>query len=221
MKQLVIQKINGEHPEAVKVSPLLDKAGVPFHRIDSVNWETYPYCPEVSFRIAHNGEAIFLNYKVNESDIKAVCDRDNGKVWEDSCVEFFISFTESSYYNIECNCIGKLLIGKGADKRGRTPLPDALLRQVDRWSSLGALPLENRSGDWEISLIIPKAIFYPEITHSLDKVIAKGNFYKCGDNLRTPHFLSWNPIQNETPNFHLPEFFGELRFNHNPVLSAY
>lgn len=212
MKQLWVQKIDWRNPKAEKLSEQLDKANVPFQRIDTVNWETYPYCPETSFRIAHNGEAIFLNYQVNEADIKAVCDRDNGRVWEDSCVEFFISFNEGSYYNIECNCIGKILIGKGAGKEGRISLSDVLLKRVNRWSSLGDLAVENRSGKWEVSLIIPDEIFFPEMTHLFDNAKARGNFYKCGDCLQTPHFLSWNPIQSETPDFHRPEFFGELRF---------
>ena len=213
-KQLPVQKINGNLPKAEELSFHLDKAAVPFHRIDTVNWKSYPYCPEVSFRIAHNGEAILLHYRVNESDIKAVCGRDNGKVWEDSCVEFFISFSEGSYYNIECNCIGKLLIGKGSGRvENRILLPEALLKKVDRRSSLGDTPVENRSGDWEVSLLIPKEIFYPEITKTFDVIKAKGNFYKCGDNLKVPHFLSWNPVQSETPNFHQPESFGELLFD--------
>jgi len=212
MKQLLIQKFNWDNPKAEELSLQFEKSAVPFHRIDTVNWKSYPYCPEVSFRIAHNGEALLLNYRINESDIKAVCNHDNGKVWEDSCVEFFISFTEDSYYNIECNCIGKILIAKGADKENRMLLPKAMLKKVDRWSSLGDLPMENRSGNWKISLIIPKEIFYPEIAGTFNDVKAKGNFYKCGDCLQTPHFLSWNPIQWNTPNFHRPEFFGGLRF---------
>jgi len=212
MKQLSIQKIIRDNPGAADLSSYLDKSAVSFHRIDSVNWAKYPYRPEATFRIAHTGEAVLLNCQINEADIKAVCDRDNGNVWEDSCVEFFISFKKDLYYNIECNCIGKILIGKGSGKQGRIRLPEELLKKVDRWSSLGDSPLENLSGDWEVSLVIPKEIFYPDITNSFDKIKAKGNFYKCGDCLQTPHFLSWNPIQNETPNFHLPRFFGELLF---------
>jgi hypothetical protein len=106
-----------------------------------------------------------------------------------------------------------LLIGKGSGRgENRIRLPEDLLKRVGRWSSLGDLPLENCSGDWELSLVIPKEIFYPEITKTFDNVKAKGNFYKCGDCLQTPHFLSWNPIQSETPNFHLPAFFGDLLF---------
>jgi len=212
MKQLLIQKIVWEDPKAEESALYLDKQTVSFHRIDTVNWKAYPYRPEALFRIAHTGEAILLDYRINESDIKAVCNQDGGRVWEDSCVEFFVSFSDECYYNIECNCIGKLLIGKGAGKEGRTPLPDALLKRVDRWASLGRLPIENRSGDWAVSLVIPKAVFYPDLSKTFDAIKAKGNFYKCGDCLPTPHFLSWNPIQNETPDFHRPEFFGELRF---------
>jgi hypothetical protein len=212
MKRLLIQKIDTDFPEVEKLSSQLDKKAVPFHRIDTVNWAAYAYCPEVRFRIAYNGEAIFLNYHVNESDIKAVWNQDNGKVWEDSCVEFFISFDNHLYYNIECNCIGKILIGKGSGRSGRTPLPDSLLQSVNRWSSLGNSPIENRSGDWEVSLIIPKTIFYPEITKTFNSMKATGNFYKCGDHLQTPHFLSWNPIRVEKPDFHRPEFFGQLWF---------
>ena len=209
---MLVQRIGGDNLKVEDLSLLFDKAAVPFHRIDTVSWESYTYCPEASFRIAHNGDAIFLNFRINESDIKAVCNQDNGKVWEDSCVEFFIAFTEGSYYNIECNCIGKILIGKGSGKEGRILLPDALLKKVDRRSSLGNSPVENRSGDWEVSLIIPKEIFFPEITETFNNVKARGNFYKCGDCLQTPHYLSWNPILWDTPNFHLPKFFGELRF---------
>lgn len=212
MKQLIIQRIKWNNPEAEKVSLQLDEAAVPFYRINTVNWKAYPYFPEVLFRIAHNEEAILLNYQVSESDIKAVCDRDNGKVWEDSCVEFFVAFDKDSYYNIECNCIGKIVIGKGSGRGGRISLPDALLQQVDRWSSLGNLPVENRSGDWEVSLVIPREIFYPEVIDPLNNVKAMGNFYKCGDKLQTPHFLSWNPIHSDAPDFHLPAFFGYLQF---------
>jgi len=40
----------------------------------------------------------------------------------------------------------------------------------------------------------------------------RANFYKCGDKLQTPHFLSWAPIDLPKPKFHCPEFFGELVF---------
>ena len=50
------------------------------------------------------------------------------------------------------------------------------------------------------------------IRSSLDGQTIKANFYKCGDELQTPHFLSWNPINIEKPDFHRPDFFGSLEF---------
>ena len=35
-------------------------------------------------------------------------------------------------------------------------------------------------------------------------------FYKCGDKTAHPHFLSWNPVGTPAPDFHRPDFFGEL-----------
>ena len=46
----------------------------------------------------------------------------------------------------------------------------------------------------------------------LDGRTMRANFYKCGDLLPRPHFLSWNAISLPRPDFHCPEFFGTLRF---------
>jgi hypothetical protein len=40
----------------------------------------------------------------------------------------------------------------------------------------------------------------------------RANFYKCGDDLPEPHFLSWNNIIADKPDFHLPQYFGTLTF---------
>ena len=65
---------------------------------------------------------------------------------------------------------------------------------------------------WEVALIIPYAAFFKHQIQSLDGKEVKANFYKCGDELQTPHFLSWNPIKIEKPDFHRPDFFGTLEF---------
>ena len=51
-----------------------------------------------------------------------------------------------------------------------------------------------------------------ESIESLKGVCATANFYKCGDDLPEPHFVSWNKIEAPTPNFHLPKYFGEIEF---------
>lgn len=196
------------------VPSLLDENGIEFQSIDVVNWKEFPYKPEVSFRIAHTGNNILLQYKVKEASIRAVADTDNGRVWEDSCVEFFVSpSADNNYYNFECNCIGKLLIQAGVP--GNRKMADApILNSVKRWSSLGNEPFEEKVGEssWEVAMIIPVTAFFRHSVELLDGQTMKGNFYKCGDELKTPHFLSWNPIKLERPKFHAPAYFGTLIF---------
>ncbi len=41
---------------------------------------------------------------------------------------------------------------------------------------------------------------------------AAANFYKCGDETAVPHYGAWSPIDTPQPDFHRPEFFGEVVF---------
>ena len=63
------------------------------------NWpEQYPYAPEVSFRMFHTGASLMLRFDVAERWTMARVTEDNGEVWTDSCVEFFIAPDDSGYY---------------------------------------------------------------------------------------------------------------------------
>jgi len=42
--------------------------------------------------------------------------------------------------------------------------------------------------------------------------IFRANFYKCGDKLTVPHYVTWNPVGTENPDYHQPEHFGLLKF---------
>lgn len=212
MKTLNVEKI-ATIAYASEISGYFDQKSLESHLVSVVNWNEYPYKPEVKFRIAHDGENIYINWKISEEEIKAVCEEDQGEVWKDSCAEFFVSFNDSPvYYNIESNCIGKILVATGVDRNDRTPVPAQYLAKVQRYSSLGNKAVHQTAGNWELSLIIPKDLFYLDEINNLSGITAHANFYKCGDDLNQPHFLSWNPIDNSTPNFHLSNFFGKLQF---------
>lgn len=216
MKNLTIKKIEGQPiADASLVPSLMDAHGIGFNPVEIVNWKEYPYQPAVKFRIAHTGNAILLHYQVTEASVRAVASEDDGRVWEDACVEFFLSPEGNDfYYNFECSCIGKLLLHGGSVGTERPGASEEVLKSVKRWSSLGTEPFEERVGEcsWEAALVIPvSAIFRHEIDDLNGKTM-RGNFYKCGDLLQTPHFLSWAPIDLPQPKFHCPEFFGELNF---------
>ena len=214
MKELKVKKICVNAVEAEAVPALLDKENVAFQPIDVVNWTSFPYRPEVSFRIAYTDNAVLLQYKVKENSVRARYGKDNESVWTDSCVEFFISPADDGiYYNLECNCIGTVLLGGGEPgKRGHASLET--ISRIDRWASLGRVPFEERveETEWEVALVIPFEAFYKHNLTALDGKTVRANFYKCGDELSVPHFLSWNPIPVKEPNFHLPQYFGTLFF---------
>lgn len=213
MKELNVKKVSAASIPVESVPALLDQEKVAFQPINTVNWAAFPYCPNVEFRIAHTEDAILLHYKVKEASVRAIAGKDNGPVWEDACVEFFsIPAGDGVYYNMECNCAGTLLIGAGAGRNNRQHAPQEVLDKVQRWSSLGHESFPERVGEcgWEVALVIPYSAFFLHNITSLDSKTVRANFYKCGDGLQTPHFLSWSPIELEKPNFHCPEFFGML-----------
>ena len=40
--------------------------------------------------------------------------------------------------------------------------------------------------------------------------VIRANCYKCGDLTVKPHYLSWNPVVNPTPDFHRSCDFGAM-----------
>lgn len=213
MKELNVKKVSVANIPVESVPALLDEEKVAFQPINTVNWAEFPYCPDVEFRIAHTDNAFLVHFKVKEASVRAVAGHDNGPVWEDACVEFFsVPAGDGVYYNMECNCAGTLLIGAGAGRENRQHAPQEVLDKVQRWASLGREAFPERIGEctWEVALVIPYSAFFLHNITSLDGKSIRANFYKCGDKLQTPHFLSWNAIGLEKPNFHCPEFFGML-----------
>ena len=89
-----------------------------------------------------------------------------------------------------------------------------MLGFIDRWSSLGRgnQPLQEGNFHWQLALLVPVATLFQSNISSLDGIHARCNFYKCGDKLSRPHYLSWKPIKTGKPNFHVPQFFGECQF---------
>jgi hypothetical protein len=167
----------------------------------------------VSFDISHSGEALHLLFRVREQAVRAVCAADREPVWEDSCVEFFFAPREDGlYYNLECSCSGKLYLCRGAGRHGRESLPEAAYAGIARRPSLAAQAFGLREGEtaWELALDIPASTFGLDTFSGLQ---ARGNFYKCGDRLPVPHYLSWAPVGTPKPDFHRPEYFDTIVFD--------
>ncbi|MBR5053205.1 MAG: hypothetical protein IKW91_08270 [Bacteroidaceae bacterium] len=217
MQTLIIPKLNQVVASAINIPAVLSAAGISYTSISNVNWPNeFPYKPKVEFAAAHTGDALLLHYRVEEQSVRAVAEKDHEHIWEDACVEFFVMPVEADelYYNIECNCTGKLIVAVGEGRDGRKPAPAEVMRKIDRWASLGTEPFDvrNEPTKWEVALRVPITTFFKHKFESFEGLVAKGNVYKCGDNLPVPHFISWSPIKTENPDFHRPEFFGQMIF---------
>ncbi len=206
---------NKEEIKASEVIGILDKFELPFAPVAIANWEKdYPYKPTMKYRMAHTGKHLLIHYWVEEDTVRAVATEDNGRVWEDSCCEFFISPTsDNHYYNFECNCATKLLLHYGIPGN-RKAAPASIMQNIDRWSSLGNQPFEEKqaNGAWQMTLVIPVSALFESSLATWSGLEATGSIYKCGDKLSRPHFLSVIDIPIDTPRFHCPEHFATLSF---------
>ena len=211
-----IRKIAAGNVAAADVCRVLDEAGVEFVGVDNHCWAgDFPYRPRMEVRMAHNGKQLLINYRVTEECVRAVAPHDDGNVWEDSCCELFLSpVADGTYYNLECNAAGQLLVGFGPEREGRERAPQTVLDTIDRWASMGREPFDNKEGErtWQLCLAVSVGVYYRHQLQSFDGLRVKGNVYKCGDMLPHPHFLSFFPIDLPKPDFHRPDFFGGVEF---------
>ncbi len=215
MKNLFIKKIEYSKDLTLEETAHLLETQTVTHSINILNWEQkFPYKPGLLFRIGHTGNEIWLKYYVNEKNILAQETRTNGDVYKDSTVEFFISVDGKNYYNFEFNCIGTTHLAHGPGREHRNFVSPEIVELIEIKSTLGEEPFAEKSGDfeWEMMIRIPIKCFAYDKLKTFSGLKATANFYKCGDNTSEPHFVSWNPIKTENPDYHRPEFFGAVEF---------
>ena len=214
MNKMVVPKFSLEKYD---VEILNEKfAALEAAKISNCNWpEDFPYTPQASVKAFHNGEKLFLQFNVTEKDIHAKITEDFGEVWTDPCVEAFIAPDQDTYYNFECTCIGRMLVACHAKGKETEKMPLETLAAIERYPTMGTDNFSLKEGEisWSMIEVIPAAALFNHKIESWSGKIFRVNFYKCGDNLPNPHFLSWNKIDFPRPNFHLPEFFGEVSFD--------
>lgn len=173
--------------------------------IDSAPWDGFTPCPyRTEVKLLYTGEAIYVNFKTDERPLLATRTERNSDVCNDSCMEFFIkpgkNFEE--YMNFEVNPIGTMLLSKRFD-RYRT-------HHVDVDDSIFEIRSVITKKYWNLYYKIPFSFLKSEYG-SFDDVMY-GNFYKCSGNPDIEHYASWNLVETPKPDFHRPEFFGELIF---------
>ena len=196
--------------EELDLDTALELHGAPF-QVDQVNWPAdFPYAPFCAGRIARTEEGLIVDFRVSGLDLRALNTEDNGRQWEDSCVEVFLGNPDGSeYYNFEINPLGKVLAAKGPGRENRTKRPAGEMEEIIRTAQFeGPQEFDGGIWNWRVTVVIPFELVGIDPENLPEKV--RANFYKCGDKTAHPHFVSWNPVGTSSPDFHRPEFFGEL-----------
>lgn len=161
------------------------------------------YRPVTRFRAGWQDDHLRVWMCCEEHDPLRRYTKPNESVWCDSCMEFFVAPDENGYYNFEMNANGALLLM--FNESGKEPVFSDFPRE--------RIPLRAQVSEdrWTLDLTVPFALF-PSFKAEHGKTL-RGNFYKCGDETETPHYLCRFPIDPAVipaPNFHRPEYFGEL-----------
>ena len=187
---------------------------IQYHLIDMVPWQEYSYKPTVRFKIAHSNKGIVLKFSVTENELKVTYLRNNEAVYKDSCVEFFFSVGEEmEYYNFEFNAIGTCLAAFGINRHNRKYISNDIIQQIKTHSRIETTIKDSvKDINWELTVILPLSVFSFHNLTSFKGLKGAGNFYKCGDYLNEPHYLVWNPVFADKPDFHLRKYFGNIYF---------
>lgn len=159
-------------------------------------------------KLCYDEEALHVHLSAVEANIRAEEYGPLGAPCRDSCLEFFFCpvAEDSRYFNVEFSPTGCVYLGFGHDRYD-------LVRLLPEKAPIH--PEINRTADgWEITYSIPYSfirLFFSDFRAVPGEYI-RANFYKCGDRTEKEHYLSWNPIDDPTPDYHLSKYFGNLYF---------
>ena len=154
-------------------------------------------------------EGFLFRLSCKEKNPKAVHEGFYSHVYKDSCLEVFAIFdnTSKKYVNVEMNSIGASLVAVGENRHDRTPIDKVIGKPF---------PVKAKIEENEWCAAVFVSCDDLEKIYGISKDDFKegyefyGNFYKCGDETETEHYVMWNRVETEKPDYHRPEYFGKF-----------
>jgi hypothetical protein len=178
--------------------------------------------PLTQARVMYDDQYLYVQFRVMDRYVRAVAEKYQDLVYQDSCVEFFVQPKPGQgYFNFEVNAGGCMLLyfipcspeGMGILEEHQ-PVPAALVQNMNIYHSMPSRidPEIQEPTEWRIEYRIPLALFehYLGPIGSLSGQTWRGNFYKCANHSSHPHWGMWAPIHEGL--FHQPAKFGEIIF---------
>ena len=192
--------------------PRSDEPTAPYHEIANNNgWKGTDTRVKARFAAAYNDRALIFLFQTE--DAPRICRHfgNQSAVSSDSCVEAFIEPAPGRpYYNIEVNISESInssrRFGRPNPERLTTDELDTIVRSVSQPQTTEIFEPGNHYS-WTCRLEVPWALLgvKPE-----PGMVLRANFYACSGDAEPPYYLTWAPIESAKPDFHRPEFFGDL-----------
>jgi hypothetical protein len=201
------------------------KRGGAVAHVDQFHPASTSHRPKTTCRLTHDGKTIHLRFDVRDRYVRCLKRPFQGRVYMDSCVEFFVwPKPRKGYFNFEFNCGGQMLVYYIKDWRRNkkrkmqefTPLTQADVSPLNVTTKLSA-PIDPEIAtptNWWLEASIPVSLLekYVGPLGDLSGQTWRANFQKCASIVSNPHWATWNSI-GEDKNFHQPDKFGKLIFS--------
>ncbi len=176
--------------------------------IDKSLWGTDNYKPEVYAQIAHDSEGFVIKFTVHEKNPKCIHKNHLEYVHLDSCIEWFVNFAPEKtdkYFNFEINAAGAMNVGF---RKNRDEYKLLTPEEINSFN----IKTEIFDDYWTGEYKIPFAFIATKIDGYKfeENPKIKTNLYKCGDETEFEHYMSCFDIPLEKPDFHCPQYFGEM-----------
>lgn len=171
--------------------------------INNFNWDKEMTAPHTTAKILWSEAGIHVRMTTDETPLLARVTKENGDVYADSCMEFFIrpNLNDDRYLNFEFNAFGTTYFSVRCSRDDF---------EFTRWGREDFnVKTKVTEGEWVLMFTIPFAMIDEIFGSHTDTMM--GNLYKCCEDKAPMHFASYYPIDTPAPNFHRPEFFGEFK----------
>ncbi len=171
-------------------------------------WDKNGYCPYAEFVPELNKEGVKMHIEVQEENPRREKTEHFEPVHLDSCVEWFVNFAPdrtNRYFNFEVNANGKMNVAFRKDRYDTIPMTKEDVELL-------GIAVKIEAKKWTVDYTVPFSLirkYIPEFQEN-GPLHLKTNFYKCGDETEFPHYGVWKIVKTDEPDFHRPEYFGNL-----------
>lgn len=166
------------------------------------------YTPRTLGQLLRTPFGLFVRMVCFEKTPMAIQCLPNSPVCTDSCMEFFLNPMpeQNSFLNFEVNAKGTMLLGLNENGNFRCLDPSM---QAGCFTQVKVVQEKSL---WEARFCISDKLIqnFFKAWIPTDAKVMRGNFYKCGDKTKIPHYGSWNEVTRRPIDFHCPECFGNL-----------